>query len=109
MKLLNILLEEPKNAYSIKKINIVYTEEGQHYKTTVDLANGDTMDIPRDMDSEELSDVLMTLNVYTNPEIFTMDYEADSSDRHGNKDLNKLDFALNQAGIELDIDRIDVS
>ena len=38
-----------------------------------------------------------------------MDYEADSSDGLGSKDLNKLNSALKQANITLDIDRIDVS
>ena len=67
------------------------------------------MDVPNDLSSEELAEVLKRLNVYVNPEVFEMDYEADSSDSLGSKDLNKLKNALRQAKISFDIDRIDVS
>lgn len=103
------LSEDVDNAYSIKGISIVYTEEGQHYDTKVTLNNGKRLDVPNDLSSEELSEVLKRLKVYTDPSIFEMDYEADSSDGLGSKDLDKLNSALKQANITLDIDRIDVS
>lgn len=102
-------LKEAKNDFSIKDINIVYTEEGQHYDTKVTLNNGKRMDVPNDLSSEELAEVLKRLKVYVNPDVFEMDYEADSSDSLGSKDLNKLKNALRQAKISFDIDRIDVS
>lgn len=102
-------LKEAKDDFSIKDINIVYTEEGQHYDTQVTLNNGKRMDVPNDLSSEELAEVLKRLNVYVNPAVFEMDYEADSSDSLGSKDLNKLKNALRQAKISFGIDRIDVS
>jgi hypothetical protein len=56
------------------------------------------------MDREELSDMLKKIGVNTNPSVFIMDYNPDSSEGFGMKELERLNSALKQAKIKLDID-----
>lgn len=96
-------LNEEKHS-TIDSINIVYTEDGGHYDTKVIYRDGKIDKVPGDMDKEELSDMLKKAGVITNPSIFIMDYEADSSDGFGMKELDRLNSALKQAKIKLDVD-----
>lgn len=89
---------------NIGSINLIYTEDGSHYDTKVIYRDGKIDKVPGDMDKEELSDMLKKAGVITNPSIFIMDYEADSSDGFGMKELDRLNSALKQAKIKLDVD-----
>jgi regulator of replication initiation timing len=96
-------LNEEKHS-TIDSINIVYTEDGGHYDTKVIYKDGKVDKVPGDMDREELSDMLKKIGVNTNPSVFIMDYNPDSSEGFGMKELERLNSALKQAKIKLDID-----
>lgn len=101
------------DSFDIDTIQIIYTDAGDHYKTKVHLKDNKVVEVPFDIGSEALAEMLEDVNVYADPELFVMDYNPDSSimdSETGMKDLDLLKRHLKRAKIELDIDpNMDVS